>query len=1747
MRPHPTFALAAAALLLCGLPSLRAQSLTEPLITEFMADNENGLTDETGLTHPDWIELHNPSAAPVSLLNWALTDNAASLRKWVFPAITLQPGDFLVVFADGKNLRNPASPLHTNFSLSAGGEYLALTRPNGTIAQDFGPAYPPMKPDESYGFKFASQTLVAPGAPVKYRNATKGLPADWKLLSGSETGWLSGTTGLGYGILVPGWRAEEAKSSTADVTSFARADALLSGVNRLSSDVRIRPKINILGDGADHLFPASDLPALGGEDYTIRATATLNIPATGDYTFMISSDDGGRLLIDGASVITSDVLRGPTADLASRNLTAGLHTITAQFYEHGGGDEFEVAAAPGVKTAFDASFKLIGDTAAGGLAVYTAPGGSTSIIGTDISSTMLGITPTVWTRLTFTPATSLAGFDNLSLQMRYSDGFVAWLNGVEVARSNAVDPIATAAVATGSRSLTDAVVPVSFNISSALPLLNPTGPNLLAITGLNVSATDSTFLIQPALTAGDLDTASGAFHFRTPTPGTLNINPGYLGTVADTVFLPKRGVYTTPQSVTITSATPGATIRYTTDGSEPTATTGTVYTGPIPVAATSTIRAAAFKANYDPTNIDTHTYLFFDDIVTQNTAGSPPPGWPSVARAEAEQYSPVGNGQWFNYGMDPAIIDHTNPAIGGRPQVKAALQALPSVFITTTLPNLTDPGTGIYTHAYEDGQVWERPASIEMLNDPATPEGGFQKNCGLRIRGGYSRSETNPKHAFRILFTSDYGSGSLNYPIYPNDDFAAQSFAKFDIQTAQNYSWSFGGDGSNLFLRELWCRDAQLATGHPSTHGRFVHLYLNGQYWGMYQIEERAEANFGESYGGGDKNDYDVVKVETSLGYQINPTAGDLNAYQDLFTKGRACYWMNRDLDPAAGHAAHAYTQTEKNAAFWRLMGRQTDGVTPSPADPVLLDLDGLIDYMLVIFFTGNADSPLTGGAKIPNNYYGLRNKLDQRGFFFVQHDGEHSTNTGAGDRTGPFYSTTPPPSGFSGTFIGYDTANLNDAWEHYADTFNYYNPQFLHQDLLPSVEYRKRFADRVQKHMIAPGGALTKAQNKARATARAATVESAIIAESARWGDSKLPTSPLTAANWRAARDAFLAWFDTRNATVITQLKADSLFPTVDAPSFRQNGGTLATAADATFIAGGPTIYYTVDVTDPRLQNDAISPSARVFTPPAQVTDTLVSDGVAGPGASWKYRDPSIDLGSSDIVAGHASYNATNWKHPQFDDSNATVWKTGDAELGNGDTADGRPERTAINIGPSGARYAALYFRKKFTVTSTSQYDSLSLDALIDDGAIFYLNGREVARLTMPAGAVGFAYSGVGAANEAAFLSITDPRLAPSALVAGENTMCVEVHQATAVSSDLSFDLRLKGTRVSSVPPLTGLPAAPAIFTVNGRSRDVGGLWSALATSEYLLGAEKASAANLAVTELMYHPLDPSGAELAVNPGWNQDDFEFVEVQNTGALSVDLRGIYFSNGLTWTCTLPASSALLAPGARAVIVKNTAAFRARYGAGPVVIGDYTGQLDNGGEQLTLKAADFSIIRDLTYDDTAPWPSATDGTGYSLVLAGTDPALPASWRTSAAPGGNPGISDASTFTSFKTAYSLTSDNGDADNDGISNFYEYALGSSPTQASTASLPVASVVSYSNGAVPPVLTPCLSLTFLHRTTADDVAWTIETSPDLATPAWSPAGAILVSDTPDGNGTSTATWRTAAPFAGPSRLFIRARASLR
>jgi hypothetical protein len=134
------------------------QAAGHVVINEFMAENKSALADEDG-GYSDWLELHNPTASPVNLGGFFLTDSASQPQKWALPSVSLGAGAFKVVFLSSKDRAPAAGQWHTNFRLSKDGEYLALTNGGGVI-HAFSPAFPPQDEDVSYGLTGGDPALA---------------------------------------------------------------------------------------------------------------------------------------------------------------------------------------------------------------------------------------------------------------------------------------------------------------------------------------------------------------------------------------------------------------------------------------------------------------------------------------------------------------------------------------------------------------------------------------------------------------------------------------------------------------------------------------------------------------------------------------------------------------------------------------------------------------------------------------------------------------------------------------------------------------------------------------------------------------------------------------------------------------------------------------------------------------------------------------------------------------------------------------------------------------------------------------------------------------------------------------------------------------------------------------------------------------------------------------------------------------------------------------------------------------------------------------------------------------------------------------------------------------------------------------------------------------------------------------------------------------------------------------------------
>ena len=306
---------------------------------------------------------------------------------------------------------------------------------------------------------------------------------------------------------------------------------------------------------------------------------------------------------------------------------------------------------------------------------------------------------------------------------------------------------------------------------------------------------------------------------------------------------------------------------------------------------------------------------------------------------------------------------------------------------------------------------------------------------------------------------------------------------------------------------------------------------------------------------------------------------------------------------------------------------------------------------------------------------------------------------------------------------------------------------------------------------------------------------------------------------------------------------------------------------------------------------------------------------------------------------------------------------------------------------------------------------------------------------------------------------------------------------------------------------------------------------WGAPKSAIFVVGSELAGPSNLVISEIMYQPADPTASEISA--GYLDNNvFEYLEILNIAANPVDLKGVSFTIGLSFSFDDSAIKTIPA-GGRVLIVRNIAAFTERYGAGlsGIIAGEFQNDtgLSGAGERLVLSGSG-GIIRDITYDDKFPWPEAPDGSGPSIVLvspeSNPDGNLGSNWRSSVGNLGSAGVGDGLAFTGDGTA--------DLDGDGFNAFAEYAFGTSD--------------SVPNGGGE-ILVPSISasgrftVTFPKNLAADDAVIVIELSDDLN--SWLPAGDLLefVSEVHGNDGRSTFTFESPNLATNAPRSFVRLR----
>jgi hypothetical protein len=1655
------------------------------VISEFMASNdskeplEDGeLLDEDG-DSSDWIEIYNPTNKPINLDGWYLTHDPNNLEEWQFPSVPLNPGQFLIVFASKKDRRVPGMPLHTNFNLNANGDYLALVEKDGvTIAHEYAPKYPKQATNISYGLSQYASTFVDTGATVSYRVPTSSdAGVNWTALDFNDSGWKTGRTGIGFGNAIPGFKVTYYKANIT-VDSLSAAESVVSNPSYQSTVATATASvINYLNTGGSANY-GNDLPfpstTIGNdvENFVILATGMVSIPQTGYWTFGVNSDDGFELkLTKGTTTFTSSYPppRGPADTLATFNFTeTGLYNLRLIFYECGGGSEVELFAAKGSFTTFNSTyFRLVGNTANGGLSVSTL----SEEVGTDIQQQMQNVNASLWMRAKF-DVEEADFFDSLSLQIKFKDAFVAYLNGREITRSSfAPTSPQWNSTATGVHDVNEFE---NFDASDHTGALRE-GRNILAIHALNNSKSDGKFLILPELLGASNQMTTR--YFAAATPGKFNVS-GSVNFVADTQFSHDRGFYDAPFSVTITTETQGATIHYTTNGSTPSEVDGNEYTGPISIKTTTCLRAMAFKPGWISTNVDTQTYIFLNDVIHQP---SNPFNFPSTWGSTAADYE-----------MDPDVVN--DPRY--RTQMRSSLLSLPTMSIVTSTDYLFGT-SGIYSNPWGEGVAWERPVSVELINPDGTT--AFQVDAGLRIYGGAFRDMgLTKKKTFRILFKRDYGPTKLEYPLFGED--ATDKLDTIILRGGSNDGWNYWGGGNTQYIIDEFMRRTQLALGQPSAHGTFVHLYLNGLYWGLYNAVERPDESFDATYFGGDKEDWDSIHD----GVAVN---GDTTTWNQMLNK---C---------SAGLSS--------NQAYQEIQGNNADG-TKNPAYTDLLDVDNHIDYMFSNLWGGTGDWPWH------NWYTGCLRPPNATGFKFLNWDSEGAIIVWSDLNT----NTT---SVSDGAAVPYNALRQNAEFRLlFAD--HAHRHLFNNGPAASAASYAryKQLADQVELAIISE-------------SARWGDMASSTPYTLAHWQDKR----NYILSNYMPQRPAIVLG-QLRTAGLYPNVDA----PVFYINGLYKNGGHIQPTDVFSMTAKSGTIYYTLDSNDPRIPPWQSSPGATVTLVTEDAAKKVLVPSVANGGNLLSNTLPQFDVTyyKANITVGDLTTAESVISTPAYQSSVVTAkasvinyFNTG--SLGHFDNDTNFPG-TVINndvedyvilatgtvfipqtgywtFGVNSDDGFGLKLTKGATTWLNFSYptprgpgDSFGQVNITQTGVynirlVFYEQGggSELELFAAKGNFGGFdpSFRLVGdtaggiqvGENNVWFTSYFNDTVPPwtngTGGVGYETRPTDPVNYTTLIDVNVGSEMYNKnGTCYIRIPfvasnsdfndmvlrvryddgfiaYLNGTVVANRNFTgspqwnsyaiaghddsaaINFEDIDISAYTKALrqgnnilaihgldlsGSSDFLICVEmvasQVSQGDPSPTAIKYtgpvtlpkstcvkaravdgkwsalneavFAVGPVAENLRITeimyhpPGDNDPNMEFVELKNIGATALNLNLVQFTEGIHFTFP----SLNLPAGGYVVVVKDLSAFQAEYGTGINVAGQYTGSLENAGERIRLEDAVGQAILDFKYKDG--WRPITNGGGFSLTIINPinpDPnswGQKDSWRASAYWGGSPGEDD-----------------------------------------------------------------------------------------------------------------------------------------
>jgi hypothetical protein len=1668
---------------------------TGVFIAEVISNNVNGLTDEDG-EHSDWIEIVNDTGLAASLAGWTLTDDRALPSKWTFPAVTIPPGGHLLVWASGKNRAVSGQPLHTNFRLDADGEYLALRDAGGTAHSLFSPL-PPQSPDVSYGFGQGPvagryTTLAGPASHVKWHVPAAPVSDDWR--GGAEPfadgAWNEGQWPMGFDL--NSYTAYSVAAGTAGIQNF-------SGALGLDFDVVRDIEVTQLG-----CFDHQSNGIAAGVTITVQLWRRSGTPAVLDIDPVTAG-------IQTALTFTQASGGTPAGGQRFKSLTApvtlapGQYTIVAYGYgaaelngNVNGTTLFPVTTNnAGGAIAFVGSGRW-GNTqgafppnADGGPAarygagtfVFKEAGGAPFV--TNTSAAMLNVNAGVLTRSAF-------GLSELPdcpvLHVTSDDGFVAWINGTEVARRNAPASLTHDAAATAAGTGTVSVPLGGF------PGLFHTGTNILAVQGLNVSAFDPDFRLSAELSAREMENGLRVF-FHTPTPGTAN-GSGTLAThvliseihcdpsdgkVQFTEFIELYNPLNTPVNAGSWSLTGGLSFSIPPGTVIPPCGYLVIAENPAHLATYLNFTGALGPWNGSLRNEG-------DEVVLRDAAmnvvdrvnyeqGFP---WPTVGDFPGPSLQRIHPGLDSNFGASwrsgtPTPGADNSTLTGAPPPAIRQVAHSPAAPVTgnpvTVTAKVDDPDS--IAGVWLEYQIVE-PGSYIRLTDPQWNTSWITLPMNDAGTGGdaaagdeiYSVVIPGSVQAHRrlIRYRIRAWDGSLNPVRVPYADDDSANFAYFCY------------DGVPSWTGAVQPGVTAAATFPEATMRKVRPWHLLANATDVQNCQYNAAFNDG-TY----RFEGAIVigdKVYDHVHYRVK---GQNSTFNTGKNKWKVQFNRGRLLEMPDIYGIRTTTVRTLNITS-----------VPSSWAPWNRGMHGLDEAMAYRL------SELAG-VPAPRTSY-----LQWRVI-----DGAQEAN---------------PASQFDGDLWGLYLA--------FENTDNYWKDE---HDLPDGTSFRL-IGNETGNHVLGQGRGMPSNLADLNAFASATT--------GYRLGGGTATVAPLVSAiqpvSWFRDNVDLPAYYSWRGVTeAINQTDRREQENVV---YFRRPPAALGGDGRWMIIPWDcDLLYENFDRWGPQSVQTAVNLQqyeqiSRCLLHPEILTEFQnrareLQDLLLNSDQAWKLVDEFISIITDEtpriipdggaINDGFVEVERRRW---DYNPSNPTTPR-GAGPVGNyykspypvPNMTNGPFPQPYSRVLPGTEFEGMVKWIKDFIVSSSSGGGRL---AKMANGEIAPYTLTATPAIQIPAtptivysGHAGFALNQLQFTSSA-FSSPNGQAFAAMQWRIGE--ICDPSVPGFTAGEPWRYEIEGVWTPEASAPfiatvnpPATGLVAGRT-YRARVRHKDSAGRWSHWsAPLQFQAGPAIPGdlATNLVVSEIMYNPPAPEGG-----------DAEFIELMNIhSAAPLDLTGVQFTSGISFSF---APGTMLDPGARVVLVRNAAVFAAKY-PGVIIGGTYSGSLDNAGEQIVLSLGVGAVLREFTYDNNLPWPEEADNGGASLVLiapqSNPDHSNPLNWRASLSP--NPGAGDATTFTGTPGE--------DADHDGLDALLEYFFGSNPAVPSPSVLPV--LIRQPDGSA--------QFTFTKSLTADDVAWEVQSGGDLE--GWSAATAALISRSTSAGGETFVFSIPATAFNDPRRYW--------